>query len=86
LVKGALVLGRDPSRCNLLFPAETPGISRLHCSIQAADGGISVTDSGSTHGTFLENGSRIPSHVPTVLHNGQKFYLASANAMFEVRF
>lgn len=85
LVGGALTLGRDPSVCNLLFSASTPGISRRHCTITSDARGVSVTDSGSSQGTFLGDGRRLTAGVPEILRPGQRFYMASAQTMFEVR-
>ncbi|MDR1217971.1 MAG: PrsW family intramembrane metalloprotease [Oscillospiraceae bacterium] len=86
LIGGALVLGRDPAVCNLLFPTATPGISRRHCTVSMDPRGVLLTDDGSRQGTFLDGGKRLEANATVVLRAGQRFYLASAKAMFEVKY
>lgn len=77
-----ITLGRDPAQCNMVFPADTPGISRKHCSVRIEGNSLMITDHGSSSGTFLANGQRVPSGqwVPV---NGA-FYLGSTQNMFSV--
>lgn len=77
-----LILGRDSSQCNVVFPANTPGISRRHCSIRVAGNSVMITDLGSSSGTFLANGVRVPPGQWVTL-NGV-FYLGSQQNMFSV--
>ena len=81
---GNLVFGRDPTTCNLIFPASTAGISRLHCILKKRGGELLLTDCNSSCGTFLENGTRLVSGEETRLELGQRFYLGSRETMFEV--
>lgn len=62
-VKSDLVLGVDPSRCNLLMPVGTPGISRRHLRIWPENGRICIMDLGSTYGTWLNNRKMTPGLV-----------------------
>lgn len=81
---GNLVFGRDPKTCNLIFPASTAGISRLHCILKKRDGELLLTDCNSSCGTFLENGTRLVPGAETRLELGQRFYLGNQETMFEV--
>lgn len=55
---GMLSVGRD-KRCQIVYPPNTPGISRMQCSfIYHENGNIYVRDENSTYGTFV-NGNRL---------------------------
>ncbi len=77
-------LGRDPGRCNIVYPQGTPGISALHCDIVNAGTHIELTDLGSTYGTFLSDGTQCEPNVPYTLGRGDGFYLASPDNEFTV--
>ena len=86
LSRGAVVLGRDPASCNLVFNKETPGISSRHCQIvfDAASGSFVLTDLGSSYGTFLANGKKLEANVPERLAAGDAFCLADENVKFQI--
>ncbi|MCD7764011.1 MAG: FHA domain-containing protein [Lachnospiraceae bacterium] len=81
----ALVFGRNASRCNMVYPDGTKGVSGLHCKVEKKDGRLYVTDLGSTYGTFMQNGFRLTSNIPQELKSGDAFYLADMANTFEVR-
>lgn len=54
-----MTLGRQPGDCQLLFPPDTPGVSRLHCKLNLLWGSVLVTDLDSSYGTYLE-GKELP--------------------------
>ncbi len=80
---GQMVFGREASVCNLIFPANVPGISRKHCILELRNGRFFLMDCGSTYGTYLGDGSRLRSGEWIPLENGQRFYMG--NEIFEVR-
>ena len=86
LSRGAVVLGRDPATCNLVFNKETPGISGKHCQLNydAASGSFVLTDLGSSYGTFTGNGKKLDANVPERLSAGDIFYLADENVKFQI--
>ncbi len=59
---GELVLGRDPARCHIALAH--PNVSGRHATIQRSP--LSVTDHGSTSGTWL-NGQQLPTEAATAL-------------------
>ena len=78
-----MMIGRDHD-CAIRFPANQPGISRHHCSLRWEGGVLMLTDMGSSHGTFLQNGTRLSSQYPTQLPTNSRFYLANTGNMFQV--
>ncbi len=83
-VRESVAMGRDPSKCQIVFPKDTPGISSLHCELKAEDRALILTDKQSSYGTFLQNGTRLVPHQPYTLHSGESFYLANMKNMFKV--
>lgn len=84
--KETIVLGRDASICNLVFPENAKGISKRHCSITFDSSRITVRDDGSTYGTFFGSGQKLPVGKAVALSPGQRFYLANKSNMFEVEY
>lgn len=84
-VTGYMVMGRSRARCHLLFPENTPGVSKVHCELRIVNGGLYLTDRGSSYGTFLGNGARLSPNQPYLLHDGEVFYLAAPQHSFLVR-
>ncbi len=85
-VNGAIKVGRDSSRCGIAFPVNTQGVSGVHCEISFVGGACYVKDLGSSYGTFTMDGKKLNPNVPQILKSGDKFYLASPENTFEVRF
>lgn len=79
-----LTIGRDASRCQVVYPQGTGGISSLHCQVTAQENDVAVMDLGSTYGTFLKDGTRLKPNVPYTLHRGDEFYLAEASNSYRV--
>jgi len=77
LLKGKVVIGRDPATCNIVFDKNAPGISGRHCQVaydQNEDCFI-ITDLGSSYGTFLGNGKKLTADVAEKMYAGDTFYL-----------
>lgn len=72
-----LILGRDPSICNVVFPANTAGVSKRHCQVWYDGGRIYLKDLGSSHGTFNASGAKVSSGQPIVLKPGEAFHLGT---------
>lgn len=85
-VNGTVKVGRDSSKCAIAFPVNTQGVSGIHCEV-AFDGAVCyVKDLNSSYGTFTADGKKLTPNVPQILQSGDKFYLASPENTFEVRF
>lgn len=80
---GGLMIGRD-NDCHVRFPAETPGISRHHCSIRWQGGVPVLTDLHSTYGTFLADGRQLMPNNPVQLMSGSRFGLSNYGYLFQV--
>jgi len=83
-IKSALCIGRDPSRCQIVFPADTKGVSSLHCEVAPQGGRIILTDKGSTYGTFAAGGRKLAPNESVALNSGDSFYIADAKNEFKV--
>lgn len=81
-----LMMGRDQSACDFVFDGSANGISRTHCKVQynPQTGMFVLYDLGSSYGTYLGNGVRVPQGQPMALSPGEQFYLADRGCMFMV--
>ena len=80
----SLTFGRDPKRANVSFPADTKGVSGLHCEIKVKDGIPVLIDRNSTYGTYFSNGKKLEPNVPYKIKGHVKFYLAAKENLFEI--
>lgn len=79
------VLGRDPQVANLVFPADSPHVSKRHCQISCDPAGrVLIEDSWSSNGTFTSGGVRLTPGQVREVRAGEKFYLGKADVTFEV--
>lgn len=81
LTKPVTLVGRDPSRADVVFyPNEPSSVSRLHCTLQK-DGQIFVlTDNGSTSGSKI-NGQWLKPNDPVQLRDGDEIVLGDLGKM-----
>ncbi len=82
-INGTVVIGRNQQSCTVVYPDNTKGISRVHCKVDKTGNGYTVTDLGSSYGTFV-NGRKIPPNVPTPVNAGDTFYLGNQNNSFSI--
>ncbi len=73
LESGRHVFGRDPQTTQICIT--TPGVSRQHCAVEIDASSATITDLGSSNGTFV-NGQRIRATTP--LNSGDTVNLGSA--------
>ncbi len=87
LDRGSSTLGRDPRASNLVFGAEAGSVSKRHCTVRwdAERQVFVLEDHGSTNGTFLASGERLPANQPRDLQPGERFYIGDLHNQFEVR-
>ncbi len=84
-VGAKLIIGRDTSACQLVYPMEMTRISRKHVSVtfDHASGKFTLLDT-STNGTFLPNGTRLAKNAPVVLDAGAQFSLSGDDETFRL--
>ena len=82
-IAGQLRIGRDPARNDLVYPAESQGVSGVHCVLIVDGGRMLVQDLGSTYGTFV-GGNRLAANAPVELRVGDRFSLGSDRETFIV--
>ncbi|HEX2953669.1 MAG TPA: FHA domain-containing protein [Bacillota bacterium] len=82
-----ITIGRDPLVCQLVYPADTEGISRNHCRVMYSTKGrcFFLEDMGSSCGTYVSAGIRLYRNQTVMLAPGARFYLADTSNAFEVR-
>jgi len=83
-IQSKLSIGRDPQRCQVIYPSDTKGISSLHCEVMVQQGGVFLTDKGSTYGTFLAGGQKLAANQSVMLQPGAIFYLADPANEFKI--
>ena len=81
---GKLTIGRDSAKCNVVYPATTPGVSGKHCTVWFEGGKVYLRDENSSNGTFVLTGTRLTANQTVELRAGDGFYLGSPNESFTV--
>lgn len=84
IISSDTVFGRDPHFCNIIFPAEHPGVSKRHCMLFYKKNKLFIKDLGSKYGTYISNGKLVSTKVSTVLNVGDEFYLGDDKCRFKV--
>lgn len=81
-----VVIGRNPSSCQLVFQVGSEGVSSVHCSVSfdPASGAFVLTDLGSSYGTFLMNGQRLTPNAPVMLNPGDSFIVGAQSNVCRV--
>lgn len=83
-IGNSVKIGRDPAKCDLVYPTGTQGVSGVHCTLIFADGQLYLKDLGSTYGTYLGGGQRLAANEPVMLNVGDQFYLGSERERFVI--
>ena len=81
---GGVTIGRDASSI-IRYPADTPGVSRVHAKLYWQGSQLVLMDCNSSSGTFLKRQGKLAPMVPVVLQNGDVFYIGEKANGFEVR-
>lgn len=77
-----LTIGRNSEICNVAFPSATAGVSGKHCQVWYDGGKVWIKDLGSSHGTFLTAGERLPAGQVMQIKPGERFSLGSETESF----
>ena len=84
-ITSRVVLGRDPSRCVIIFPRDEKGISAVHCAVEpVSDDAVLVTDLGSTYGT-LAGSKQLSAGMSARVRAGEHIALGGSRNEFRVR-
>lgn len=81
-----IIIGRNPAECTIVFQEGTRGVSGRHCSVYYNAGAnvFTLTDLGSTYGTFLGSGMRLTANSPINLKPGDIFYIGEKTNVLKV--
>lgn len=80
-----LTFGRDTS-CFVCLPAETKGVSRVHCRLYPDEQGrLMLMDCGSSYGTYLHGFGKLSPRQPVAVNRGSVFYLGSKKVGFKIQ-
>ena len=82
-IAGQLRIGRDPARNDLVYPADSQGVSGVHCVLIVDGGRLLLQDLGSTYGTFV-GGNRLAANAPVELRVSDRFSLGSDRETFVI--
>jgi len=83
-VANRLLLGRDPERCDVVLNHGGDEVSRRHCEVTVEGGALLLEDCGSSNGTYLSSGDRLPVGDSRRLYDGDRFYVGTKAIVFEV--
>ena len=83
-IRGRVVIGRDPSRCVIVYPRDEKGVSAVHCAVEpVADDAVLVTDLGSSYGT-LAGSKPLTSGMSARVRAGERIVLGGSRNEFRV--
>ena len=85
-IEGNIKIGRDGSQCQIVYPADTAGVSGTHCEVFIQNGTVYIRDLKSSYGTFLGGGMQLQPGNAMPLAIGSTFYLASPENTFIVQY
>ena len=79
----SLTIGRASGRNDIALPG-CDNVSGNHCRIDISGSTVTVTDLGSTNGTYLD-ARRLTPHQPTTVAPGATFYLGNKTCAFRLQ-
>lgn len=82
-INGKIGIGRNPTGNALVYPPDSPNISRQHCELLLHEGSVFIRDLGSSYGTYV-GGKRIAANQLIPVKADESFYLAEAKESFRV--
>ncbi len=78
-----ITFGRDQSS-TVRFPADAKGVSRKHCRLFWQNGILMLMDSGSSYGTYMQDGKMQPMK-PVAVKSGDIFYIGEKKNCFKIQ-
>lgn len=84
--KAPVTIGRSSAGCEIVYKEGTPGVSGRHCTVcyNSENGQFTITDLGSSYGTFLSNGMKLTPNTPVNLRSGDSFYVGDKANILKV--
>lgn len=83
-ITGSRYLGTDATKCWIVYPQGSPGISRVHMRFLVMEGQLCAMDANSTYGTYL-NGRRMTPGLVYTLGEGMIIEFGECEALQVVR-
>lgn len=83
-LENSVRIGRDPGKNDLVFPANTQGVSGVHCVLMVDGNTVWLKDLGSTYGTYISGGRRLAANEAVQLQMGDQFWLGSEKELFVI--
>ena len=83
-LENSVRIGRDPGKNDLVFPANTQGVSGVHCVLMVDGNTVWLKDLGSTYGTYIAGGRRLAANEAVQLQMGDQFWLGSERELFVI--
>ena len=74
-ITSPVLFGREKSQCQVVFEANTPEVSRIHCEVKVENGTVYLTDKGSTYGTLVNEERMLRGNETIELREGDSFRL-----------
>lgn len=81
----SLRIGRRPDN-DIVFAAETPGVSGEHCEVVLRGEQVVLLDKGASYGVFVNNRVRLHPHTGYYLEPGDVFSLAEGGPSFRLEY
>lgn len=78
-----ITIGRDAAMV-IRFPADTPGVSRIHAKLYWQGDQLMLMDCNSTSGTFLKRLGKLTPMAPVAVQSGDVFYIGEKANSFEI--
>ncbi len=81
-----VVLGRSAEKCQIIFPDDSRGVSRVHCELLLDKEArtVYIKDLGSSNGTFVSGIGKLPGEKGAVLNEGDCFTIGE-NHSFRIK-
>ena len=83
--EGKISVGRS-RECDLCYLENSKGVSRNHCTIEYDSYECTITDNGSSYGTYINEGNRIPVNKKIRLNNMDIIYLGGRDNQLQIRY
>lgn len=82
-IKNKLFIGRDYTKCNVVYPINEPGVSAVHCILDIDENGYcGLTDNNSRYGVYFHEG--VSNLSIGRLEGGKRYVLTKHRTLFSI--